>query len=48
MPGCLLFPAIYAFAACSTQYHPYMLEILFRSGVTRSQRGLHSRAQGIA
>jgi type IV secretory pathway TrbD component len=32
LAGCLLFAALYAFAAWSTKYDPQMLQILFRSG----------------
>ena len=37
LAGCLLFTVLYAFAAWSTKYDPQMLQILFRSGRSRSR-----------
>lgn len=37
LAGCLLFAVLYAFAAWSTKYDPQMLQILFRSGQSRSR-----------
>jgi type IV secretory pathway TrbD component len=35
LAGCLLFAVLYAFAVWSTKHDPQMLQILFRSSVTR-------------
>jgi len=37
LAGCLLFAVLYAFAAWSTKFDPQMLQILLRSGKSRSR-----------
>jgi type IV secretory pathway TrbD component len=47
LAGCLLFAALYAFAAWSTKYDPQMLQILFRSGVSRARYDA-ARPEGVS
>jgi type IV secretory pathway TrbD component len=46
LAGCLLFAALYGFAAWSAKYDPQMLQILFRSGGSRPRYDAARRHDG--